>query len=350
MAGELDYLDETIEATGVKLESDTSEDTTGVDSQNGTSTESGTESQTAAENGKVQGADGKDNVGGTDNNNTKQGKEKAGKNSDPADPPGTLTLSDGTKVKGGAERRFYEQAQLYKSRETQAKAELNTANQHLQNYKTRYEELSNSVKQIGLDNPDGMKVAVGLYKDLQTNPLQVVTNLLAELKNKGYDLSSLGSMVDTKAITELLDRKLTPSAEQQRSQSQAELDQQIDQEINDLYSRFPDARTHEAILARVVEEEGKQGRAIPLVEAYFKLRENAINQGLDWSQPLGPQIQAKKQGVQTQQQQQTAPRTQGVPTVAQASEEIDPAKMFTPKSDSYADIVRASMQEAGMIK
>lgn len=342
-----DYLNDTIESTGVKLESETPPESGGNETQDGASTQSGASTQAGAETGKVEGADGKDNLSGTSDNGKQPGKEEKGKGAVAAEPPGTLTLKDGSKVAPGAERRWYENAQLARAREIDVRNQLNTANQNYKNIEAKYTELSSAVKQIGFDKPDEMKVAVSLYTDLGRDPVGTVTKLLAELKAKGYSIDGIGSNVDTRAITEILDRKLQPSAEQQQRQTQEQISQEVDREVNDLFGRFPDARQHEAMLARVVEVEASKGNQIPLVEAYFALREKCINEGLDWTKPLPPQLDARKAG---QQQQQNAPRQGGRAVAAAASEEIDPAKVFQPKSDSTADIVRAAMQEAGMVQ
>jgi hypothetical protein len=345
MADEFEYLNDQIEATGVTLEK-TDDSTNGADSQSGASTESGTSTEsTQVSIDKVEGAPAKDNVGSAGDNKQQPGQKEKGQN--PNSPgPQDLTLRDGTVVKAGAERRWYENAQLARAREVDVRNQLNTANQKYQNIEAKYTELSSAVKQIGFDKPEEMKVAVSLYTDLARDPVGTVTKLLAELKAKGYTVDGIGSAVDTKAITDILDRKLQPSAETQQRQTQEQIAQEVDKEVNDLFSRFPDAQTHEAMLARVVEVEASKGNQIPLVEAYFALRQKAINEGLDWSKPLGPQLEAKRQGQQQQQQQ--APRTQGRGATAAAASEIDPAQVFQPKSDSTADIVRAAMQEAGM--
>lgn len=355
MAGELDYLDDIIETTGVTLEKDeASAGNEGADTTAGTEAESGkgADTSTAQTQDKVEGTPGKDSLGSGGDDKQQQGKEEKGKGANPpGDPPGTITLQDGTKVRGGAERRWYEQGQLARAREIQVRAELNTANQKFQNVNAKYEELSKAVQQIGLDKPDDMSAAVALYKDLGKDPVGTVTKLLAQLKAAGYTVDGIGSAVDTQAITNILDRKLQPSAEQQGRQTQEQIDREVEQEITDLFQRFPDAKTHEAMLARVVEVEAANGNTIPLVEAYFRLRESAIHNDLDWSKPLGPQIEAKKQSGQQQQQQQQqqpqAPRVPGRP-VGAASEEIDPAKVIQPASDSTGDIVKAAMREAGM--
>jgi hypothetical protein len=88
-------------------------------------------------------------------------------------------------------------------------------------------------------------------------------------------------------------------------------------ETQEFLTQFPDARLHEQMIARIIEAESEAGREVDLRTVYFKLRQSAINQGLDWSKPLEPQIEALKQQKQQQQQQQeTLPLVSGRPVVS----------------------------------
>jgi hypothetical protein len=86
------------------------------------------------------------------------------------------------------------------------------------------------------------------------------------------------------------------------------------------------------------------GNPLSLQDAYFALKQRVINDGLDWSKDLGPQLEARKQAGQ--QQQQTKPRNQGRSNVD--PNPVDPTKVIQPEREMDSDsIVRAAMQEAG---
>jgi hypothetical protein len=349
------YLDDAIEATGVELVNDEAK---GPDSQSGQTDSS--QSGTSASD-KIEGADGKDKLSGEDDKSAKPGEEKKAPSADGAklgevkpgpQPDGSLVLQDGKKINAGAERRYWDQWQFARQRETVAKNELNTAKQNYENLQTKYTALEGSVKALGLADPAEASVALQMYKDLQADPPAFLTKLLAEAKAKGYKIEGLAGAVDTAAITQILDQKLKPSETEQREAKAQEIAQQVENEISELLTNYPDALTHEAFIAAVVESEAKQGRQVSLVDAYVSLKQKVLDDGLDWTQPLGPQLQARRQQGQQQQQQQKQddpPRQPGRHVQVGASEEISPDKVFAAENEySTDDIVRAAMREAGM--
>jgi hypothetical protein len=328
----------------------------GDSSESGTNTESGNSTEgTAPSQDQIKGESGKDSLGGAKDGGSKQGKEKEGKNPGDNLPPGALKLKDGTVVAAGAERRWFDQMNLARDRLRDTTNQLNTINQKFTNLQTKYDAVANTVKDMGLMDPQHMTIAVKMFNDLQANPTAFVTNLLAELKAKGHNIDALAPGVDTRAIEAILDRRLGPSEQGQGKKTAEQVAQEVDAEVQELIGSFPDALMHEAYIAAFVDQAAQSGVNLPLRDAYFQLRERVINDGLDWTQPLGPQLQARKEaaqgGQQKQQQQpqekQPAPRPNGrLPQGA--SEEIDPQKaVAVAANSSWDDIIRGSMQDAG---
>lgn len=335
----LSYMDSHFENAGIEID----------DTSDGASTESGASTETSSTSDQVKGADGKDTISSDGDKAGKSGKEKEGSSVDPAKselPAGALKLNDGTVVAPGQERRWYDNMNLARQRETIAKNDLNTATQKFTNLEAKYNTLETTVKSIGLERPEDVTAAVSLYKDLQRDVSGTLAKLLAEAKSKGYALEGLSSTVDTAAITALLDRKLEPSAGDKQRQQQEHAAAELETEIQEFVRDFPDALTHEAYIASVIDEEAKNGKILTLREAMFALKDKVINQGLDWDQPLGPQIEARKKALVTPIAEEK-PRNGGRLPLG-ASEEIDSAKIFTPDNDTSDAIVRASMREAGL--
>lgn len=262
--------------------------------------------------------------------------------------PGDLRLQDGTIVKAGAERRWYQDAQFTKQENIVLKNQLNTANQQLQNAQNRVNQFTEAAKAVGVEDPTQMQAAIRLYRDLQTKPVEAITTLLAELKAAGYKIDGIGGAVDTAAIATIIDRRLPASENGQQGPTEEEIAAETAREVNDLFSNFPDARLHEAELAIVVQ----QNPSIPLIDCYRSLRDRAIAAGFDWSQPLGPQIAARNQQQGQQQQQQQTQNNNPAPiggraAVGEFSQEHDPNKIAS-QSDSFEDAIRASMREQGL--
>lgn len=286
---------------------------------------------------------------GGNNGTQQQGQKKEGQTPGNS---GDITLSDGSVVKGGAERRWYQEAQQNKTLAVNRAAELNTANQRYQNLEARYNELKNASAQIGLESPQLVSNAVRLYKDLTSNPVQTVTNLLAELKAKGHSFEGIGGAVDTEALRRLIQ---TNNGNSNNKNSQDDEQQRIIQEATETRNAFlannPDAAIHEPFIVALLDKDpGK-----PLLEVYAEFKAAALANGYDWSKPLGPQIQARiqqqsgqtQQTQQTQQQQRQPGMISGNGSVGgQAMTERNPNQIT--QADSIEDAILAGMRESGL--
>jgi len=295
----------------------------GESTESGTSTESGGTESTTEQVGEVKGDPGKDSLSGKPDSGKKQGdkepKEKVTGN------PGDLTLQDGTVVKAGAERRHYESGQIAKQRLAVTQDQLNTANQRYQTLEASHKELKETISKIGLEKPEDVTSAVTLYKDLTRDPVGTMTKLLAEMKVLGHTFEGVGGTVDTAAIQALLDRKL-PASEEQKGPTEAEITARANEEVADFIAQFPDAITQEVHIAALIDHAASQKKQLSLQDAYFMLKERVVNDGYDWSKPLGPQIEARKTAATTTKTTETKPRTPGR-VVDNSSQAIDPTKV-----------------------
>lgn len=293
----------------------------------------------------------KDSGSSNNNKDNKSGEEKKGTSADSSQnlAPGAIKLKDGTVINAGAERRWYDSMNVARQKEQAVRNELNTERQKLTSITEKYNALSEAVTKIGFDKPEEMRAAVDIYKDLMRSPVETVTKLVAELKAKGYKFDDLGGAVDTQAITEIIDRRLKPFEEQHNnSNKQAQTQAEVDREFNKFISDYPDAVTHDDFLAAVVEAEAQKGNLISFQDAYFTLKQSAIDNGFDWSKPLGPQIEARKTQTQQTNTQRQAPRASGVNVMNNNSKsKLDPAGNIEPENDSTEAIIRAAMKEHG---
>jgi hypothetical protein len=344
-----DFMDAHFEAAGITTEG-------GDESSAGTSTESGASTEGAAPSqDKVEGASGKDSVSGKQDKSGEPGKTKEGKDTSESLPAGAIKLKDGTIVNAGPERRWYDQAHIARQRLHATSNDLNTVTQKYNALKGKYDQISETVTQMGLQKPEEMQSAMSLFKDIRSDPVGTVTKLLADLKAKGYDVSNLVGGVDTKAIEAVLDRRIGPSETNQGKQTAEQIAADVDKEISEFYGNYPEAEMHDAYIAAFLSEAAKQGQKdLPIREAWFMFQERAMADGFDLTKPIQPQIEARKQAASGQQQQPQqqkqdtpAPRPNGrVP--AGASEEINPDKSVVASADtSTEDIIRSVMKEQG---
>lgn len=354
---DLSFMEEHFRNAGVEVEN--TQDESGTEGATDNQTEAGTVSPD-----QVQGDAGKDNTSGANDKSVKSEQKPEGQSADPAKPgqqqqqqpqlkQGDIQLQDGTVIRAGQERRWYDQMNVARQQRQAALNDLNTTNQKFANLQTKYEALETSMKQLGLAAPEEATAALGLYRDLQRDVVGTLTKLLAEAKAKGYTVDGIGSHVDTRAINDLLDRRLKPSETEQQKANQERIAQEVEQELQAFIRDYPDALIHEAFIAKIVEQEAARGRPISMRDAMFALKEKVIADGFDWSQALAPQIDARQRGQQQQQQQQQQqmPRTPGrLPGGGAASEDLRPSDVIVPENDSSEAIIRAAMKENGLIK
>jgi hypothetical protein len=95
-----------------------------------------------------------------------------------------------------------------------------------------------------------------------------------------------------KRIADLLEEKLqrfspfVENLEQQRLQEQSQIEAR--EIFNEFMETNPDAGMHTASIAAVMEAHPQ----MTMEQAYFRLKTDALERGLDWKKPLVPQYQA----------------------------------------------------------
>lgn len=304
--------------------------------------------------------------GGAANANQQQQQKLEGQNNRSArtdgaieDGKGNLTLPSGEIIKAGSHRRLYEDNQKFKGQVEQ----LGTILQRVQNeiapsYERQIEQLSARVQafeqanvaytQYGLA-PEEQTQAVKLAAAWKANPVATVQYLIAEAKAMGHNIEGIGSSVDTMALQRMLDQRLAPlTANHEQSRREQEILEQSNNAATQFFTKFPDAKIHEQLIAKLVSENNLSPES-----AYYELRLSAQGRGLDWNQPLLPQLHAKASQQSAQQQQQqtqpVVPQQQTLPNGrVNAGNVATNAHQVAHESTSMGDIVRDAMRAAGM--
>lgn len=284
----------------------------------------------------------KDKQGGGTDDKSKSGQEEKGQS---AGNPNDLKLPDGTVVKAGAERRWYEDARTYKTQYQTTASQLNTVKQQLQSTNDKLARYEEAAKAVGVADPTEMNSALRLYRDLRQSPQETMKKLLVDLKAAGYSFDGIGATVDTAAIERIIDQKL-PKTSVDDNKGNNEVDDEVAQEVATFIQNFPDAVMHEQQIAALIE-------AVPgtsLLDAYNSLKTQAIQQGFDWSKPLMPQIEARKASQQQQQQQQQTdqqkPLTNGA-DVGRVATGHDPNRIVK-QADDFETAIREALKENGV--
>jgi len=259
--------------------------------------------------------------------------------------PKDLKLQDGTVVKGGPERRFYEQREV-------ARAQLHTKEQELNNTRNQLAQVQNelaavqqSVQSLHGIAPDQLALGARIIVDLQRDPQGTLKKLLAEAAAQGYSIDDIGSGVDMAAIQRMIDERL-PQQDNNEYQSDEEILDEAANEANAFFGRHPDARPHDKLLATVLRDHP----GLDLEDAYYQVRDAFIEKGYDWSLTLEQNVGvvgADPANAGGQQQQNRAPLPAGNNA---ANAPINSAEVTTLASDDMdtGDIVRQAMRESGL--
>lgn len=300
------------------------------------------------EDGKQQQDAGQDSSGGDKNDNKQQapdGKGKKDKEQAGTTNNGDLRLADGTVVKGGAERRHYEKARLFEQQLSMAKNELQQANNSRQQLQNELNTLKQTVQQVQGADPAHVATGVKLVRDLSRDPVGTLKTLLTEAIGAGYTIDGIAAGIDAAAIRQSLEAKLQPYIDAAQQQQQAQqTDQEIEQEVGQFFAQYPDARLHDELIAGVMQKNPQ----LSMTEAYYQLKLAVVDRGLDWSQPLVPQMQAGEQQQQSPQQQQQKPMPNGR-TPANATQATPADKIpVAHESTDMSSIVKQAMRESGL--
>jgi hypothetical protein len=154
--------------------------------------------------------------------------------------------------------------------------------------------------------------------------------------------------MDLQAVGRMIDNKMAPLTQQQQQEQQA---QRVRAEAQVTLDNF--LQTHHEAEANLstIAEMLKHQPGLSLHDAYLRLVQWSAQNGLDYSQPLAPQIAARQQPQPNQPQNQPQgnnqrPLPQGR-SAASGAAPVGGAAQFNENS-SWSDIIRDSMRETGM--
>lgn len=270
----------------------------------------------------------------------KEGKEGKGNTGGAKD----LTLADGSVIKGGAERRFYEQretarqeAQHYKTVAERHQRDAQTAQQQLQ-------QLQQTVQSVNGAAPQDVAIGVRMVTDLKRDPVGTVKKLLAECLAAGHTIENIGAGVDTLAIQRMIDERV-PLQTQDAGPTEEQIIADATAEANEFFNTYPDAKPHDGLLARMLND----NPTASLSSAYFDLKSAFAERGFDWSLSLEDNLRQSNQDNNGQQQNnQTAPLPNG--GNAANGQQAAPIKSsaIAHEDTDMSDIVREAMRENGL--
>lgn len=266
---------------------------------------------------------------GVDGSNVEQQQQSVGSPQDLRDRDGQVV------ARGGAERRLYENLQREKNR-------ADTNDRQVKELTGQLNAI-NDAGTVGTQynlTPEEVTTGAQVISAYKQDPVGTLKYMLTQAQAAGHNVDELlgGGGIDAGAIQQMIASQLQPllSEYEQRADTQAAHDQAL-QIYNDFSSKYPDAATHEASLARLLQEDPN----LTPDAAYFKLRSYYAERGLDWTKNLVT-LQNERRAAPSGNTQQQLPEG-GVPAT-----NVTDAPQVADVNMSFDDIIRESMKDAGI--
>lgn len=275
-----------------------------------------------------------------------------------ADNKGNLVDGQGNVIAAaGRERRIFENNERLVKQNRSLNQELTALRQSNE----QVQQLMAQPAQLGL-TPQDVQAAYQIMGEFKKNPMSVAQWALKETLAMGYNLQQIvgegeGS-IEMQAIAKMIDNRVGPVVDkQQQTQQNIAAQQAAMREYNTFIQTHEHALVHEDALAQLLE----RSPGLTPDGAYWRLHSYAQQHGLDFSQPLGPQIAAKQQAAQQQpapQGQPATPPAQQRPVQSSAApmpngasptnQQQSAQPMFADPNTEWDDIIGQSMRDAGM--
>lgn len=265
----------------------------------------------------------------------------------------------------GAERRMYEKARKMETTLVNTQQELARIQQHTQRLahelQTRQQQqpeepaVVKTARERNLSDQD-MQLGLDIVSQIKTNPVQGVQWVLQTAMQQGYTIeqllgqtpdgqSNVGSL-QMGAVKQMIDQAVQPLTQrQQHEQQEAQQREEVQRKYETFVNSHPFSNVHMDAIVDLVQNNPN----LTPESAYYEIKLFAQQNGLDFSQPLAPQVQAM-------QQQQQVPMQPQQPVTAQPpipGGGVNPNLYAqTPRhanaNDDWDSIINESMREANM--
>lgn len=268
------------------------------------------------------------------------------------DARGNIVDADGKIVAhAGSQRRQFE----YRFNTQREIGQLRQQNQQYEQQLRAQSFLNNVPQQLGLSHEE---VASGLEYARRIKAgdiLGIARDAVAMAAARGVNISQIvgekaGDAIELSAIRAMLDERLAPITQSQRQVAQVSQQEQV---ARDNYQRFVAdneyADVHGDVIVAMMKREG-----VSLQQAYNSVRSFILSNNFDLSQPLGPQVEARRQEVaqlhqqqQSQQQNNRRPMPNGASSTRAGVVTHPTAIMADPDTD-WATIIHDAMNQSGL--
>lgn len=272
------------------------------------------------------------------------------------DKQGNLVDATGKVVaRRGSEARLYQAAHTARGQAQTLQGQLQEANTRLrkaveigQKFHSDLvaaQATSNAIKQFGLEQTEHL-TALRLYKELRDNPKEAIKNILTRAAANGITVAELGSAsgVDPKSLLDLVRQEIgkavnplqarTAAEEKQRQEADALTQRQgeIQAEVDSFFTENPEAKEFLPVFTQTIQQ-------------YPKMTLGEIWSRIQLHFARNPQDRRRNQNSRGQTgSRRSLPSGRRMPVGNGQDGEMAPV------SDSYAAIVRAALDSAGVTR
>lgn len=172
----------------------------------------------------------------------------------------------------------------------------NLANREVRRLQEQVRSFSGVAQAIRQSNlsPQLVQEAIALRARAEAQPIETVREIVAKVLASGVTMEQIFGndavpAINARIVTNELDRRLGPLERREQQAARAQrIEQQAGEQLEDFLYQHEHAAVHGVEISRLVEDNG-----LTPEKAYYEIRSWAERRGLDFSQPLGPQLQAK---------------------------------------------------------
>jgi len=221
-----------------------------------------------------------------------------------------------------------------------------------------YEQATTYAREQGL-TPEHQLTAVRIMGDFLKDPGGTLGKLVAEMQAAGHELPFMQQAgISPKVLEQIIDKRLAPlTAQQQQHTEQAAIDTAAQEQLDNFLMAHQDATNNIPFLGYILEK----GGATTYEGAYITMLKWCAQNKLDHTQPLEPQIEARRAAAAKPTGATSEPVTAGPRTPlpngrnaldvgAQSTAEAAQRDGLYSEHMSWEDIVRHGMREAGYIQ
>ena len=266
-----------------------------------------------------------------------------------SDDKGNLVDSGGKIVAAaGSERRLFETNQ-------NLRRDVQTATQQVQELRTQLQVATQSNQQVQTINgmpqqlglsPDDTVLGLNLIANFRKNPIETLKYILTEAKANGHNLEGIdGGALDVGAVKSMITEALQPfTADREAENRQEQINTGAQRDYQAFMQKFPDARHHEDLLANMLTRDVNMAPET----AYWQLLAWTNQHGLDISQPLKPQMEARQAQGGNGNAPQTRPMVVGGQAPTQQTTVADKDIPIADATVEFDDIIAEAMREHGL--